>query len=106
MHCRRGSIQEDIQREYITRLRGRSLRALDWKPPNALMFTQSHLVPALLALLDIPPAHQPTLPWSEMASEDPLLPPKMLLRFLSEMAEPLISPELYSNVRQTKGIEM
>jgi hypothetical protein len=41
-----------------------------------------------------------------MASEDPLLPPKMLLRFLSELAEPLVKPELYSNVRQTKGIEM
>jgi hypothetical protein len=70
------------------------------------MFTQSHLIPALLALLDIPPADQPTLPWSEMASEDPLLPPKMLLRFLSELAEPLIPPELYSNVRQTKGVTM
>jgi hypothetical protein len=58
------------------------------------MFIQSHLIPALLALLDIPPAHQPTLPWSEMASEDPLLPPKMLLRFL------------YTNVRQTKSVTM
>jgi hypothetical protein len=70
------------------------------------MFIQSHLIPALLALLDIPPAHQPTLPWSEMASEDPLLPPKMLLRFLSELAEPLIPPELYTNVRQTKSVTM
>ncbi|KAK1926317.1 Rho GTPase activation protein [Papiliotrema laurentii] len=67
--------------------------------------SNSILLGPLVALLDLPIASQPTLPWSEIALEDPLLPPKLLLRFFAELEVPLIPPTMYSTIRKTTTLE-
>ncbi|OCF59805.1 hypothetical protein L486_02478 [Kwoniella mangroviensis CBS 10435] len=67
--------------------------------------SNSHLVPTLIAILDVPISQQPNLPWPEIAKEDPLLPPKILSRFLGDMKEPILTNSVYDLIRRTRTIE-
>ncbi|WRT63479.1 uncharacterized protein IL334_000384 [Kwoniella shivajii] len=61
--------------------------------------SNSSILPALVGILDLPIGQQPNLPWTDIAKDDPLLPPKILSRFFAELAEPLITPDLYEVIR-------
>ncbi|WWC57970.1 uncharacterized protein I303_100505 [Kwoniella dejecticola CBS 10117] len=67
--------------------------------------SNSPLLPATISLLDIPIDQQPNLPWNELAREDPLLPPKILSRFLKELDEPVIQHGLYGVIKQVKSVD-
>ncbi|ORY31981.1 hypothetical protein BCR39DRAFT_524925 [Naematelia encephala] len=65
----------------------------------------STLLPAIEGILDLPVDQQPTLPWTELAQDDPLLPPIVLLRFLRDLAEPLVPPSAYPAIRASKDLD-
>lgn len=69
------------------------------------LMVQSVLLGPMIALLDLPILKQPNLPWSEIAREDPLLPPKILLRFLSDLDQPLIPQSTYSSIRNCTTVD-
>nr|XP_031863737.1 uncharacterized protein CI109_000989 [Kwoniella shandongensis]KAA5530809.1 hypothetical protein CI109_000989 [Kwoniella shandongensis] len=64
--------------------------------------SNSELLSSLVAVLGIPIESQPNLPWNELARQDPLLPPKILSKFLTDLASPIIGPDLYDKVRSIK----
>ena len=68
-------------------------------PNNGSWFNQSPLLGRLVPLLDLPIEEQPNIPWAKIAKDDPLLPPKVLLRFLAELSPSLIPPALYPIMR-------
>ncbi|KIR63830.1 hypothetical protein I314_03236 [Cryptococcus bacillisporus CA1873] len=57
-----------------------------------------HLEP-LIALLSLPLEDQGNLSWLQLAHADPLLPPKILCKFLSELASPILPSEFYDVIR-------
>ncbi|OXG44027.1 hypothetical protein C359_01133 [Cryptococcus neoformans Bt120] len=57
-----------------------------------------HLEP-LVALLALPLEDQGNPSWSQLALADPLLPPKILCKFLAELASPILRSELYDVIR-------
>ncbi|WWC97213.1 hypothetical protein V866_004092 [Kwoniella sp. B9012] len=63
--------------------------------------SNSHLLPTLIAILDLPISQQPNLLWTEIAKEDPLLPPKILSRFLGELKDPILNNNVYDLIRRT-----
>ncbi|WVR03411.1 hypothetical protein IAU60_000402 [Kwoniella sp. DSM 27419] len=67
--------------------------------------SNSTLLTPLVACLDLPLDAQPNLPWVDIAHRDPLLPPKIVSRFLAELDEPVIGPVLYSTVRRTTTVD-
>ncbi|WWC85640.1 uncharacterized protein L201_000506 [Kwoniella dendrophila CBS 6074] len=67
--------------------------------------SNSSLLPAIITLLDLSTSRQPRLPWSDLAKEDPLLPPKILSRFLAELREPIIKEDLYVIIRGTTSMD-
>lgn len=71
----------------------------------ALRLCESSLLGPITALLDLPSEDQPNLPWTDIAAEDPLVPPKVLLRFIADLSEPLIPESLYPSVRQTTSTQ-
>ncbi|WVW81631.1 hypothetical protein I302_103626 [Kwoniella bestiolae CBS 10118] len=67
--------------------------------------SNSHLLPVLTAILDLPISQHPNLTWTEIAREDSLLPPKILSRFLGELTQPILTSDMYSTIRETETAE-
>jgi hypothetical protein len=67
--------------------------------------SKSHLRPVIVDILDMPLESQPILPWRDIAISDPLLPPKILSRVLSQSSIPMIRPDQYKLVRQCTTLE-
>ncbi|EAL18012.1 hypothetical protein CNBK0330 [Cryptococcus deneoformans B-3501A] len=53
----------------------------------------------LVALLSLPLEDQGNPSWFQLAHADPLLPPKILCKFLAELASPILRSELYDVIR-------
>ncbi|ODN96949.1 hypothetical protein I350_07924 [Cryptococcus amylolentus CBS 6273] len=64
------------------------------------MVVRSPYMAPLQSLLALPLEAQPNLPWSALAQKDKLLLPKVLCKFLSELAGPVIGWEVYGDVRR------
>jgi hypothetical protein len=54
---------------------------------------------------DLPLDTQPDIPWKDIAREDPLLPPKLLLRFLAKLQSTIFPPCLYPGIRKSTSLE-
>ncbi|OCF43759.1 hypothetical protein I317_02363 [Kwoniella heveanensis CBS 569] len=67
--------------------------------------SNSPLFTPLVALLDLPIREQPNIPWMVIARHDPLVPPKLLSRFLAELSGPVIKHEDYAVIRRIESVE-
>ncbi|WVF66294.1 hypothetical protein IAT40_001034 [Kwoniella sp. CBS 6097] len=67
--------------------------------------SNSPLFTPLVALLDLPIGEQPNIPWTEIARHDPLLPPKILSKFMAELRAPVIKPDDYAVISRIKSAE-
>ncbi|WVQ93915.1 hypothetical protein IAU59_000993 [Kwoniella sp. CBS 9459] len=67
--------------------------------------SNSPLFTPLAALLDLPLADQPNIPWTDIARHDPLLPPKILSKFLAELSEPVVRCADYAVTRRVQSVE-
>ncbi|EIW67888.1 hypothetical protein TREMEDRAFT_44893 [Tremella mesenterica DSM 1558] len=68
--------------------------------------SNSTLMPVLESILDLPLNSQPSLPWTQLAKRDPLLPPKVLMKLYSSLDSPLIPQSLYPIIKDITSIRI
>ncbi|RXK37273.1 hypothetical protein M231_05415 [Tremella mesenterica] len=68
--------------------------------------SNSTLLRVLESILDLPLNSQPSLPWTQLAKRDPLLPPKVLMKLYSSLDSPLIPQSLYPIIKNISSIKI